>query len=334
MSKELIDLAGLLDGKPETLNDDGSVTAKLLVDSRCHLAEGILYDDDQHCIVFTDILGKKFHKIRLGNTNSLLETFELPKMLCSFGLRESSKEGYLCAWEDGFQLYDLEQGTALSPMSEGECVNPLGLPDRLNDGRCDPTGGRFVCGGCAGNQLAGKGGPLKVYTCEYINGKLVHQPLVDKITIANSICWAPNGKTMYLADSTEEKIHSYEYNQDDGTLSNKKAFHAKPVSGDHPDGSCVDAEGYVWNTTWRHGKATALVHRIDPSTGEVVFTVHLPDSTSQSSCCCFGGKDLDILFITSALEGLEPENEIHAGGIYAVKLDNIRGRKEIRFITK
>ena len=210
-------------------------------------------------------------------------------------------------------------------MSSGENVNPIG---RLNDGRCDPKHGRFLCGGCAVSS-----GKLKVYKCEASSGEngnnLSHKPVIYEISITNSICWSPDGATVYLADSPTKQIHSYDYNSQDGSLKNKKLFHETTTGV--PDGSCVDSEGFVWNAVWRNGEGPGMVNRIDPSSGEVVFTVHVPDTTSQTSCCCFGGKNLDILFITSAWENLDPSTEIHAGGIYAVKLKGFKGRKEGRF---
>jgi len=88
----------------------------------------------------------------------------------------------------------------------------------------------------------------------------------------------------------------------------------------------------VWNATWRQGEGTGMVDRIDPVTGELVFTVYLPDKTSEASCCCFGGTNLDILFITTAFENIDRETEPHAGGLYAVKLPpEMRGCEEKRF---
>jgi sugar lactone lactonase YvrE len=74
-----------------------------------------------------------------------------------------------------------------------------------------------------------------------------------------------------------------------------------------------------------------MVNRIDPSTGEVVFTVNMPDSTSQLSCCCPGGKDLDLLFITIASLATDIANEPHAGAIYAATV-GVKGTKEARFV--
>ena len=100
-----------------------------------------------------------------------------------------------------------------------------------------------------------------------------------------------------------------------------------------PSRSVVDSEGFLWNATWREGQGTGMVDRIDPTTGDVVFTVHLPDETSEASCCCFGGSNLDILFFTTAHENIDPESEPHAGGLYAVKLSGIKGCQEKRFRT-
>jgi L-arabinonolactonase len=250
-------------------------------------------------------------------------------MLCAFGLLDSSFHGYAVAWEDGFQLYDLEGRKPLSPMSDGEVVNRSGLPNRLNDGRVDPTGKRFICGGCTGLP----GAPLKVYKCEYDpqTKTLKHSPVLEKIRTTNSICWSLDGSIMYLADSPTKQIAQYDYDVLTGRLSNKRMLHRKKVG--YPDGSVVDAQGYIWNATWRQGEGTGMVDRIDPTNGEVVFTVYLPDETSEASCCCFGGPNLDILFITTAWEHLDPTTEPHAGGLYAVKLPpGMSGCMESRFI--
>lgn len=331
--KPVVDLPSFLNGPRATLNDDRvSVTAQLIVDARCHLGECILWDDRTNEILFISILDRTFHKLNLSEANPVLATFTLPKMVGAFGLLEHPPEpgAYLVAWEDGFQIYNFVANYPLSEMSTGEPVNPLGLPDRLNDGRCDPTGKLFICGGCAGNPE-----PLKVYKCGYNKEtkRLEHESICDSIQTTNSICWSLDGRTMYLANSPDLNIQQYDYNVSTGSLSNKRHFHDKPTG--FADGSCVDAQGFVWNATWREGEGTAMVDRLDPDTGHVVFSVHLPDNTSEASCCCFGGPNLDILFITTAWENLDPSEEPHAGGLYAVKLpEGMSGVHEKRFITQ
>lgn len=304
-----------------------SVEATLLADTHCQLGECIIYDDIKDAILWTDIYGKQFYKLSLsGEKEGVVETSNLPSMLCAFGLLQEGGRGYICAWENGFQLYNLETNTALSQTSVGEDVTPAKLPTRLNDGRVAPDGQRFICGGYFGEDDSVK---MKVFKCEYNSqdDKLTHAPIVDEIQVTNSVCFSPNGERMYLADSPSHQIHAYDYNKDTGSISNKTLLHT--VNNGVPDGSCCDADGYLWNAVWRDGAGSSMVNRIDPATGRTVFTVNMPDATSQVSCCCLGGPDLDILFITTAAVGRDADKEPNAGAIYGVKV-GFRGRKEGR----
>jgi L-arabinonolactonase len=353
MFQETIDLTILLSSPPEyestapTCID--SVTAVLVIDCRNALGEGIIFDDRINTIFWTDILDSKLHSLVLNYkhpTHSLHTVYNLPKKLASFGLLIDQDEPksncdkiegslpFLCAWEDGFQLYDMHKQKELSEMSTGEDVNPLKGLTRLNDGRVDPTGNRFVCGGFYGNLKDVK---MKVYRVEQKHDKeststkrLQHEPIIDSIQVTNSICWGLDGKTMYFSDSPTRQINSYAYDLENGNVYNKRVFHSKlSTEVGVPDGSCVDAEGYIWNAVWKNGVEPSCVQRIDPHSGIVTFTVHIPDTTSQVSCCCFGGETMDLLFITTARESCDTTQEPHAGGLYAVRVP-FRGRKETK----
>ena len=54
-----------------------------------------------------------------------------------------------------------------------------------------------------------------------------------------------------------------------------------------PDGSCIDAEGYVWNAVYAGGQAV----RYAPS-GEIDLAIDLP--VSHPTCCCFGGPEYRV----------------------------------------
>lgn len=146
----------LLDGPPAN-PENNAVTATLLI--RCHnvLGEGVIYDEQTGCLLWADILGMTLHKLELNEGKGIRarsSTYEMPRKVGSFGLLQAPKRPdflpLLIAWEDGFQLYDLESEKGLSEKSIGEDVNPAKGPTRLNDGRTDPTGRRFVCGGYFG----------------------------------------------------------------------------------------------------------------------------------------------------------------------------------------
>jgi len=136
-----------------------------------------------------------------------------------------------------------------------------------------------------------------------------------------------DGNTMYLADSPTSTIFKHDYDKERGSLSNRQVVRKLEVGV--PDGSCVDSEGNIWNAVWRSGAGPSMVQCTDPSTGGVIYTVKVPDATSCITCCCFGGPDLDVLFISTANIGLDREKEPNAGGVYALKLD-VRGVPEKR----
>jgi L-arabinonolactonase len=346
-SQETIDLTEILSSLKEGQSDVSCdhATAILIINCNNLLGEGIIFDDRTNTVLWTDILSSKFHSLSLNYSDPsqcLYEVYALPKKLCSFGLIQYDHETStttsngtgrtlptLCAWEDGFQLYDVYQNKVLSEMSMGEDVNPCKGFTRLNDGRVDPTGRRFICGGFYGNT---QGIKMKVYRVEQRKNNeiesLFHEPIVNSVEVTNSICWSLDGNTLYLADSPLRQIHAYDYDKETGEISNKQAFHSKLTEEvGVPDGSCVDNEGYVWNAVWKNGMEPSCVQRIHPVTGKVTISVKIPDTTSQVSCCCFGGKNLDVMFISTASESRDAEHEPYAGGLYAVRLP-FRGHPE------
>jgi sugar lactone lactonase YvrE len=81
-----------------------------------------------------------------------------------------------------------------------------------------------------------------------------------------------------------------------------------------PDGSSVDAEGFVWNAVFDGG----CLLRYSPD-GRIDRTVQLP--VSRPSACTFGGPDLATLYVTTARFRLAPDKlaaEVHAGGLLAL----------------
>ena len=65
--------------------------------------------------------------------------------------------------------------------------------------------------------------------------------------------------------------------------------------------------------------------------GSVDREIELP--VSNPTCLCFGGPDLDVLFITSAWFGLDEvarAREVQAGGIFALK-PGVKGLPEHRY---
>ena len=144
--------------------------------------------------------------------------------------------------------------------------------------------------------------------------------LFDGVACANGICFSPDGGTMYFADSPAPKIWSFDYDGESGTISNRKLLAEFDGQPGLPDGSCVDADGCIWNAQWNGRR----VVRFTPD-GRVDRVVSVP--TLNPTCVAFGGASLDTLYITTAQYLMAPEQiaaNAHCGALFAC-IPGVRG---------
>ena len=157
-----------------------------------------------------------------------------------------------------------------------------------------------------------------------LDATLACVPLRNAIIIPNSLAWSPDGRTMYFADTMRHTIWAYGYDSATGAAGGERVF-ADAAPG-RPDGSCVDADGCLWNAEYG---ASRLV-RYTPA-GKVDRSIDLP--VSNPTCCCFGGDAFDVLYITSARQRLTTEElatQPLAGSVLAVR-PGVQGLPESRF---
>ena len=288
---------------------------ELVVDGRNTLGEGIIWDDRGGRLFWTDIESSELwsHVPATG----ALQRWPLPERLCSLALTEDDGR-LLLALASGLAFFDLASG-GLDRICDVEADLPT---TRLNDGRTDRQG-RFVFGAFnqAENPKAAIGGFYR------LNHDLTLERLpLGNVAIANSICFSPDGRTMYYADSATREIRCCDYDIDTGAVSNPRQFVAADAAPGDPDGSTVDADGYLWSTRWGAGQ---VVRFAPDGTVDRVLTLPAP----QPTCPAFGGPGLDVLFVTSATVGLSAGQLADApksGGVFAQTLV-FRGLEEVRF---
>ncbi len=106
----------------------------------------------------------------------------------------------------------------------------------------------------------------------------------ENLVKPNGIIGTPDGKKLYVADIGDRKTYVYDINED-GSLSNRTLF-AEMGS----DGMTIDEKGNIYLT----GRGVTV---FNPS-GEQIE--HIPIDARWTANICFGGKDMDILFITAS----------------------------------
>ncbi len=288
------------------------------------LGECILWNDINQSVWWTDIHNAVLYRYLWQE--KALQKFALPERLCSFGFI-ANDERLICAFESGFAFYD-PLTTDLQWLHKPE-ENYRGT--RFNDGRVDRQG-RFWAGtmvegfeGYEGqafdeNNIPTKGG---LY---WISDTELQKPL-NNIEISNSLCWSPDSSTMYFADSPTQNILAYQFDGNTAEFSDERVF-ASTKNDSYPDGSVTDAEGYLWNAHWGGSK----VVRFKPN-GDIDLEIPLP--VTQPTCICFGGPNLDLLFVSTARENLSEEalaSQPDAGNVFIFKTP-YKGLPEYRFIV-
>jgi len=267
---------------------------------RNRLGECILWDDRSQHVWWTDIQACQL--FRYEPQSAELRHFELPERLGSFGLTDRGPE-LICAFESGFALFD-PIGGSIEWLARPE----LGITGtRFNDGRVDRRG-RFWAGTMVESDAHDADGRPTAGSLYRLAGSDCRR-LFGGIQISNSLCFSPDGSILYFADSPTGRINAYELDAETGEPGRSRVF--ADVNDGVPDGSTVDAEGYLWNAHWGGGK----VVRHAPS-GSIDFELDLP--TTQPTCVCLGGEKLDHLFVTTATVELEPASlasEPEAGNV-------------------
>ena len=121
---------------------------------------------------------------------------------------------------------------------------------------------------------------------------------------------------MYYNDTPTGTIQGFDYDDKTGAISNRRVVVRIPKGGGGPDGMTIDADGNLWVALWGSG----TVRKFDPRTGQLLQKVIVP--VPNVSSCAFGGKNLDILYITTARAWMNEEKLKQfplSGGLFAVK---------------
>ena len=286
-------------------------TAALFVDSRCVLGEGIIWWARHHALLWTDIESSRLWVHDAGGTRS----WGLPARLGS--MAPCASGALLLGLETGLFRAEIDLASAAAPQLVPLVdVEPDVPSTRINDGRTDRAG-NFVFGTM--NQAEGHAAIGSFYQWSARHG--LRRLDLPRIGIPNSICFSPDGTTMYFCDSPQRLIMSCTYDADAAAVTGIEPFASLESDGGQPDGSIVDAEGHVWNAAWGAG----LVRRYRPN-GTLDREIAVP--AKNPTCMVFGGPALNELYITSARQETSDEELARTpevGGVYRAAIKHVRG---------
>nr|WP_100003638.1 SMP-30/gluconolactonase/LRE family protein [Phyllobacterium zundukense] len=269
-------------------------------DVACELGEGPGYDALTKTVWWFDIVtGRLFEKPLAGGD---VQIHTLGQMASALAVIDEKRQ--LIATETGLFIRDRLTGhtTMHQPI---EADNPS---TRSNDARVHPAGAFWI--GTMGKKSEKGAGSIYWYR----RGEL--RKLFSDISISNSICFSPDGRTAYFADTGKNIIWRVDTNPETGLPVGEPALFYQHKEKGGIDGSVVDGDGNLWNACW--GRSSIDVY--DPS-GKRIRSIEMP--VRQPSCPAFVSEDTANMIITTAYHQMtEPvhRSDPDAGKTFLVEL--------------
>lgn len=193
---------------------------------------------------------------------------------------------------------------------------------RINDGRTDRSG-NYVFGTM--NQAEDKRPIGSFYQYSARHG--LRRLALPAVAIANSICFSPDGRTMYFCDTLQRCIMQCDYDSARAQVGRLRRF-AQPHQADaYPDGSVVDQHGHLWNAEWGAGSVACY----GPN-GQLLERYAVP--AKNPTCPAIGGSDYSELMVTSArleMDEADWQRYPHAGGLFHAEIQQVQGMQDCLF---
>ena len=279
--------------------------ATLCVDSRCTLGEGIVWSRRRQALLWTDIHRRALWQYVPDGRES--RHWKLPDRLGALAECESGKILLGFAKSICTAHFDTSPDGAAPLFTELVAVEDSMPSTRVNDGRTDRSG-NFVFGTLNEEADAQPIGSFYQFSAKQGLRRLA----LPSVAIPNSVCFSPDGRTMYFCDSLERTIQQCDYDSEHARIEGVRVFVRLAPDQGLPDGSIIDSTGCLWNAEWGAG----TVRQYTPD-GCVERTITVP--AKNPTCVAFGGVRLDELFITSSRQEMSDEELTlmpHAGGVY------------------
>ncbi|XP_028147046.1 uncharacterized protein LOC114340496 [Diabrotica virgifera virgifera] len=303
--------------------------------STTELGEGPHWDAETQSLYLVDIFGQAIHRYvpaTRQHTKVVLERSKVPsdaaykrKNLVSLVLPVKGQKDRFVVGLDRELLAVTWDGvsdkvTNIEKIVEVQTENEL-VNNRFNDGKCDPSG-RIWAGTMGEEPTNGNVAPGRGSLFSIQNGKAVKH--LGQLGISNGLAWNEQLKKMYYIDSFKRCIEEYDFDIQNGTISNGKSIFSLEKNNvvGFPDGMTIDVDGNLWVAVFGGYK----VIKIDPRKPETLLAT-IPIPAKEVTSVTFGGPNLDELYVTSANftingEVLPPPEH---GGTYKVTGLNTKG---------
>lgn len=270
-----------------------TIVAEVAVEATAELGEGPAWDAATGTLLWVDLLADRVH--RSDPATGHTQTWEPGVTVGAVVPRADG--GLVAAVPGGFRT--LDDGIPGEWLARLESDRP---GNRMNDGKCAPDGS-FWAGTMARDNTPGAGSLYRLDP----KGELT--TVLDGLTVSNGLGWTAPDR-LYFIDTATQGVDRLRVRPDGGV--EREPFVHIPREHGVPDGLCVDGAGNVWVAMCFGGVVLCY-----SSGGQHIATVEVAAELTTS--VCFGGPDLDRLYITTGRTGRTPEQlaaQPYAGSVF------------------
>lgn len=254
-----------------------SLVAERVADIGAEVGEGPIWLAEEGALLFVDITRGLAYRFFVST--GAIETCQLGQHVGAIVPRESGS--FLVAAQQGIGVWDW--GSEMTITNPIEADKP---ENRFNDAKCDPAGRLWA--GTMSYEMSAGAANLYMVSAGFESVKQL-----SNLTISNGMAWSADSTKMYFIDSPTQSVDLMDFDLESGAISNRRSFCKVESSDGFPDGMTIDSEDCIWVAIFGSG----TVRRYSPD-GDWIATIET--MAPQVTSCCFGGPNLEDLYITSA----------------------------------
>ncbi|MDX1737616.1 MAG: SMP-30/gluconolactonase/LRE family protein, partial [Alphaproteobacteria bacterium] len=198
-------------------------------------------------------------------------------------------------------------------------LEPNMTGNRLNDAKINVDGSLWA--GTMDNAETNPTGKLYRITSD-----MKAAAIEDGYIVSNGPAFSPDGTILYHTSSATREIFAFDLTDNGAKAINKRCHIRFSEDMGYPDGMTCDQSGGLWVAHWDGWRISRFFED-----GSLDFSIPMP--VQRPTSICFGGIDLDDLYITSAsinLDKLALEQQPLAGSVFHMK-SNFKGMKQNLF---
>jgi sugar lactone lactonase YvrE len=268
--------------------------------TKCKLGEGLLWHEIRQSVFWVDIGRQQIFEKKELNTGLPAHSWQLDTPATALTADAYCASNIWILTRNGLEIFDMATANRRK-------LGNFSLPKhiRTNDGNPGPQK-RYWFGSMNKEPESLTG---SIYSVG-IEGDYRRE--WGDIGIPNTFSCSQSSNSIYISDSFIKR--TFQFDMESRKLTPFLDF-SSGVST--PDGGALDTNGNLWVALW-DGFA---VKCFSPE-GDELASIALP--VPRPTNCCFGGTDLDTLFITSARAGLDDdmlEKYPLSGSVFSIKLE-------------